>query len=198
MYALRVAPQKWVPNDWGEEQTSRIAQEVHRLRKSQKRSAQWLADRTAELGYAITRPVISDIETGRRKYVTVTELMVLARALNTTPIALLYPDPCDDEIEMLPGVRTSGPYAPQWFSGLVDVALDAHWVQSGPVCDDRAEYRRNLRPIETARQIWDLYARKAALMKEGSGTRGQERRALLGAMADVQREIDKLKADDGR
>ena len=195
MVTQKPAP-TWVARDWAEEQALRVATEVRRSRG--KRSAQWLADRTKELGYEVTRAVISDLENGRRRHVTVAELMVLARALNTTPIALLYPEPCADEIEMLPGITTSGPYAPQWFSGLVDVALDAHWIQSQPVCDDRAEYRRNLRPIETARQIWDLSVRKAALMKEGSGTRGQERRAFLGAMADVQREIDKLKADDGR
>jgi hypothetical protein len=92
----------WTPRDWGEEQALRVAKEVRRLREP--RSAQWLAERTKELGYEMTRSVISDLENGRRRYVTSAELIVLAAALNTSLIALMLPPPYDEEIEMLPGV----------------------------------------------------------------------------------------------
>ncbi|ORV63466.1 helix-turn-helix domain-containing protein [Mycobacterium fragae] len=181
------------PQDWAEEQAARVAQEVRRLRRDRGRSAQWLADRTAELGYTVTRPVIADLENGRRKYVTTAELVVLARALNTTPIALLYPDPVsDDEIKMLPtaDVSVSSGFALQWFSGLVDVPTDF-------ICDDAAEYLANLKPVETARQIWELDGQKAALMKEGLDKSGKEKREILLAIAQVQRQIDKLRGTDG-
>jgi hypothetical protein len=137
--------------------------------------------------------VIADLENGRRKYVTTAELIVLARALNTTPIALLYPDPLSDEsIKMLPisGVTASEAFALQWFSGLVD-------VPSPLVCDDSGMYLGNLKPLQTARQIWELDEQKAALMKEGLGKRGQEKRDILYAIADIQRQIDRLRGTDG-
>jgi transcriptional regulator with XRE-family HTH domain len=189
-------PTDWVAGDWAERQARRVATEVRRLRGS--RSARWLAERTKELGFEVTRNQLSDLENGRRRLVTVAELMVLARALDTTPIALLYPDPCADEIEMLPDVTTSGPYAPQWFSGMVDVALDAHWIRSDAVCDNPVAYRRNLRPIEAARQIWELSGRMAALTDELRDKSAKEQRPIFSAIADIQRQINKLKADDGR
>jgi hypothetical protein len=183
----------WPPRDWAEEQALRVAKEIRRLREP--RSAQWLADRTKEFGYEISRSVISDLENGRRRYVTVAELMILARALNTTPAALQYPDPCADKIQMLPNVRSSGPYALQWFSGLADDASDAS-VKSCVTYDDPAEYRRNLQPLEIARQIHELTLQMAALRAIGRGKRGQEKDDILHAFANLQRQIDKLKTSD--
>lgn len=74
------------PRNWAEEQAHRIALEIRRLRG--KRSAQWLADRTSELGSPVSRSVISDLEVGRRRHIAVAELVVIARALDT-PASLL-------------------------------------------------------------------------------------------------------------
>src|SRR5260370_22197613 len=98
---LRVMPQDWEPNDWGEQQASRVAREITRLRGSN--SAQWLSDRTDELGHRVSRSVIADMENGRRRYITAAELIVLAAALETAPVALLYPAPYDESVEYLPG-----------------------------------------------------------------------------------------------
>jgi transcriptional regulator with XRE-family HTH domain len=186
-----MSPQNWVPQDWAEEQARRIAQEVKRLRRRGSHSAQWLADRTSELGYPVSRSTVTDLENGRRRFVTTAELMVLARALNTTPIALLYADPLGPEVEMmLPGVKATETFALQWFSGFVD-------IPSAAVADDSAEYRRNLQRLQTARQIWDLDEQKVALMKEGLDKTGKEKRDILRAIVDVQRQIDKLIASDG-
>src|ERR1700729_3027160 len=55
-------------------------------------SAQQLADRCAELGLdTLTRQVISRMEHGRREAVSTAELAVLAAALDTAPVLLLYP-----------------------------------------------------------------------------------------------------------
>jgi hypothetical protein len=114
------------------------------------RSGQWLSDRTAALGYRVTRTTISELENKKRQYVTTAELMVLARALNTTPIALLYPRPLSgDSIKILPDVTGTKTFALQWFSGEVDKPLPQ-------ICDDRDEYRRNIEPIEAARTVSEL------------------------------------------
>jgi hypothetical protein len=107
---LRVMPQ-----DWGEDQAVRVAQEVRRLRDP--RSAQWLSDRTAELGYCVTRSVIADLENGRRRYVTTAELCALAWALKVPPIRLLYPELPDGAVEVVPGVEKPSIEAAMWFSG---------------------------------------------------------------------------------
>lgn len=61
--------------------------------------------------------MISDLENGRRRYVTTAELIVLAVALDTSPVMLVYPAPYGDElIEALPGVEASKYVAAEWFS----------------------------------------------------------------------------------
>lgn len=108
-------------SNWPEQVARTVAREVRRLRDDQGRSAQQLADRCAELGMpSITRAVLADLESGRRLWVSVAELMVLARALNSCPVSLIFPDPCAIEVDMLPGVKATGPFALQWFSGFIE------------------------------------------------------------------------------
>lgn len=55
-------------------------------------SARQLAERCADLGGAVlNRPTIANIEAGRRGYVSVEELLTLAKALDVTPLDLLIP-----------------------------------------------------------------------------------------------------------
>lgn len=163
--------------------------EIRRLRG--KLSARRLAERTKELGHEVTRAVLADLETGRRRHITVAELTVLARALNTTPVALLYPDPIDGDTQLLPGVDSGQRFAMQWFSGHVDSPSAA----DEKLCDSPAEYRRNIRPVEVARRIWELDGERAALMKDREGAPAAEKREYLRAMTDLTRQIDKLKGE---
>jgi transcriptional regulator with XRE-family HTH domain len=169
-----------------------VAAALRSLRKSQRRSAQWVANRTVELGYPISRATIADLENGRRKWLTLSELMILARALNTAPIALLYPDPLSAEsIELLPGLQASRTVALQWFSGEVD-------IPSSFVCDDPDEYRANLHPIEVARRISELESQKIALVTVFTErTDADTRKKAIPEITRVQREIDKLRGVDG-
>ena len=155
--------------------------------------------------------MIADLENGRRKYVTVAELIVLARALNTAPIALLYPDPCA-EVEMLPGYTSDGPSALQWFSGLLDTPpkVVASWQEAktdeGTVraplefadAGDPAEHDRNLNRVRIAREIWELKERYAAAAFADMGHTNEERAAWFDAVADIQRRIDALMDRYGR
>lgn len=114
--------QSWTelpPANWAERQAYQVAQEIVRLRG--KRSAQWLANRTNEIGYEVSRSVISDIENGRRRYITTAELLVIAAALDTSPVALVYPGPYDSEVEVVPGCNLREIHAAEWFSGIDDV-----------------------------------------------------------------------------
>lgn len=65
---------------------------VAKLRKRQGWTAEDLAKECAQLGMpALNRSVIANIESGRRKYVTVDELCCLAYALDVAPVHLLVP-----------------------------------------------------------------------------------------------------------
>lgn len=79
-------------------------------------SAVKLAARTTELGYPIHRVAISKLESGERA-ITVPELVILAAALNTVPLALLLPSTADETIEILPGNEMTGAAAIGWFTG---------------------------------------------------------------------------------
>lgn len=170
-----------VEGDWASALTKRIGAEVKRLRG--KRSAQWLAARTAAIGMGISRPTISELETGKRKTITVQELLVLAHALNTSPAALVYPGPYTDHLtEVVPGTEALELWAVQWFSGL-SAGVTEH--------TDRDEYQRNAQRLRTARKILELGERKSAL-EQGYGRR--DNRDLI---ADLQREINELQGTDG-
>lgn len=180
------------PQDWADQQATRVAAAVRKLRKMRGRSAQWVADRTAALGYPISRATIADLENGRRKWVTLSELMILARALNTAPIALLYPDPLDDDsIEILPGLQGSKTVGLQWFSGESDPPAPG-------ICDDADEYRGNLKRVADARRVSDLVSQKVMLMKVFiERTDKDTREGAIPEITRIQHEIDRLRGTDG-
>lgn len=107
-----------VDTSWELEHAHRIGKEVQRLRKLANLTAQQLGDRTDELGLKMTRQAISDLENGRRRYVTTAELIILSAALNTSPVTLLFPGPYDRQTNLLPKQEVIEFDAAQWFSGL--------------------------------------------------------------------------------
>jgi transcriptional regulator with XRE-family HTH domain len=170
--------------DWAADQAERVGRELRRLRG--RRSGQWLSDRTAEQGYRVPRTTISELENGKRKYVSTAELAILARALDTAPAALLYPPPYQDEIEVLPGQSSTSWSAAEWFSGMSD---GAHRVA---LVDDVEAYARNLAPLRAAARISELTTRKQRLMDAIVGADEAVQAAMLDAINGVQDDIDRL------
>ena len=81
-------------------------------------SAQDLADRCAEIGHPIPRNVIANMESGRRANLPLVDVLVLAEALRTYPICLLYPVGYVDEVQRLPLQNTEPTWdAMHWFTG---------------------------------------------------------------------------------
>ncbi|MCH9668944.1 MAG: helix-turn-helix domain-containing protein [Actinomycetia bacterium] len=77
---------------WELDLAARLGQAVQTRRNALGLTAQQLAQRTADLGYPITRVAISKIEGNKRAgKVDVAELIVLAKALEMPPVLLLYP-----------------------------------------------------------------------------------------------------------
>lgn len=184
------------PRNWEEEQAHRVGTEIRRLRN--KRSAQDISDRTVELGCAVTRAVISDIEVGRRRYVTIAELIVLARALDTAPLALLYPAPYRDAIQILP-IAEGGKsqelekiLAVQWFSGESGLYLN----YLGLTLVDQMNYDSQLRALDRARKAFALDTRKRELSAKLAVRRNAKREGLdevsSEELVDLAAEISEL------
>lgn len=165
---------------WERRHAAKLGKAVQKLRGE--RSAVWLEQRTAELGLKMTRQTVADLESGRRRFVTTGELLVLAAALNTTPIALMYPNSNnepDNVVEVLPGVESTGFEAAQWFSGhrggfieeLNEVESDAEeaetvrrrsaWVKASAELD--------MALLRGWRQLDELDQRRARIVARGAG-----------------------------
>ena len=77
-----------------------IARRLRELRTRRGWSAERLAEECAREGAdGLNRSVIANIESGRRKYVTVDEALLLAWVLDVAPIHLLVPTEPDPEFE---------------------------------------------------------------------------------------------------
>jgi transcriptional regulator with XRE-family HTH domain len=114
---------------WSSRLTRSIAAQIRQRRKARKWSAQRLSDECAELGLEFPRTTLADLENGRRRSISVAELLVAARALEITPACLL---PGEDPAAWLCAV----PEAP-------DPAPD-------PAAEAITALRRDMSPVLTA------------------------------------------------
>lgn len=118
---------------WDADIAQRVGRAVKSLREAEtpRMSAAKLAERTGQYGFALTKAQISDLELGRKKTVTVAELITLAAALGRPPIELLYPDLPEAPVDVWPEFTTTSFAALQWFSGeitgrdIADIPLTA-------------------------------------------------------------------------
>jgi hypothetical protein len=82
------------------------------------KSAKWLSDETAALGYRVSPTVIAKLDSGHRGSVlSVAELLVLAAALDVPPALLLFPGYPYGVVEFLPGRACDAKLTADWFSG---------------------------------------------------------------------------------
>ena len=108
--------------DWPAQLSHQIAAAISATRTARGMSILRLANRTEELGCPVNRIAITRMEAGDRM-VTVSELIALAAALGTTPIALLFPD-AGAAVEILPRIEVAGSDAAGWFTGTETSLLD--------------------------------------------------------------------------
>lgn len=101
---------------WAKELVARVGRSVKSARAG--KSAAWLSDRTAELGYRISPTVIAKLDSGHRgEVLSVAEWLILSAALDVTPMSLLFPDIPDGPVDMLPGVEQTSFTAAVWVAG---------------------------------------------------------------------------------
>lgn len=80
-------------------------------------SAQALSDRCGELGLLLPRPVLSNLENGRRDSISLGEILILAAALDVPPLQLVVPVGYCEDIEILPDLRVPVWDAAKWIDG---------------------------------------------------------------------------------
>lgn len=185
-----------------------IAREVRRHRDRRKMSQQQLADRTAELGMPIPRPVLANFERGRRDSVSVAEVLVLAAVLGVSPMELISPAGYDEEIEILPGRKMDPLQASRWIDGelMLDVTgpttdlrpppfgegsgiglLEEHAALLDQVSAHEAEVVRSERDLDAARTGVTML--EAAAADAAGHDNDPETSAALTAQAAKQREV---------
>lgn len=106
---------------WASPRTA-VASAVAELRKRMDWTAEDLARECAQLGMpSLNRSVIANIESGRRKYISVDEMCCLAYALDVAPVHLLVPtgvnEPAPDYYACTPEVLMPAKDARQWIRG---------------------------------------------------------------------------------
>lgn len=146
-------------------------------------SAQQLADECARLGHrGLQRTVISNIENGRRRDITVPDVLVLAAALEVAPVVLFFPAGYVAEVEYLPG-KTAGPLeSADWFTG------------SGAAEDSALALSRRHRELERRirgvyRRIWEQGIAEQQYGAEPEDAEAEAGRELAGELTDQLHEL---------
>lgn len=103
--------------EWQAGHVAVVAEEVRAARHRRRLSTQKLADACAQLGVPIDRSVLANLEHGRRSFVTVAELSVLALVLHVPPVALIFPLGRSETVEIVPGLTVPAVEALRWFVG---------------------------------------------------------------------------------
>ncbi len=184
---------------WSQEAHARIAAAIKAARG--KRSAQWLADRTAELGHPITRAQIANYESGRKQSLDIIELIVIAAALNTSPVLLVYPGPYYEAVELLPGANRAQFTAVQWFSAEEDHGI---WRKIHPSAgfneaadEERAaalSWLENTRHLRLWRELEDAENIRGALVERDDPDRDRQQIAFYDSQ--IKRLRDELGIGD--
>lgn len=167
--------------EFAESIAKRIGRSVEGFRTagSKRMTVQALADQCAELGVPMDRSVIAKLEKGLRQTITVGEVLVLAKALQVSPLQLVFPIGQADEVEALPGVMAATWDAARWFMGEVPPPgdIDDELVRSG--------WREGVEPV----QLYREHDRLINAWRAG-------RQTIAYARPRVDRAVDEFRSED--
>lgn len=195
---LRVA-QDTEGQEWAPDLVRRVGIAIKKARGT--RSANWLSDRTAALGYRISPSVIAKLDSGHRGSVlSVAELFVLAAALEVPPALLLFPSYPDGAVKLLPELEVWAWGAVDWLSGSSPLPELLDHGKSGDLPQPNngtalvgAYARRRAVEDEIRRNEYLLYASSPGKTPEQVQRSQQRLRELQTDLASIDREIGQVK-----
>jgi hypothetical protein len=179
---------------WAEGLVRRVGLAVKKARGN--KSAKWLSDQTAALGYRVSPTVIAKLDSGHRGSVlSVAELLVLAAALDIPPGLLLFAGYPTSDVEFLPGRETSATAALDWFSGEGRLPLqrDREGKQRTAPPNAGIELVRLMRELHDNREmLFYLQARSKMGSAPDSDLLKQQMDRLNDGMDDLHDQINEL------
>lgn len=178
---------------WQLELAGRVGRAVQDRRKWLGWTALDLSQRTDALGYPVSRAAVAKIESNSRAgKLDLGELLVLAAALNTSPVALVYPGPdYGQRIEALPDMWASEIDAAEWFSAMAvlpPLATHKHGL-------DRIDWRESVQSLTDWRTLLSVHRARAEVVSRGEFDRDREQIAFYDEMIRRLRERLRI-ADD--
>lgn len=198
-------------DDWAGETAARIGRAIREQRQRARLTAAELSEKTAALGYQVNRVAISKLENGNRNgKFEITELIVLAEALNVPPILLLYPDIPDGAVEYRPGLEVDSWLAANIFTGehtqhgdtrtnalpLIlmrqhDALLGEHKRASKARAEAEANAQKAGRPGDHAGDTKEFFDAREALTELAHAENEQQRIEIqIARLRDAMRQID--------
>jgi hypothetical protein len=180
VHNIRVAKNE--DDKWATDLVRRVGRAIKAARGG--KSAAWLSDRTAELGFRVSPTVIAKLDSGHRGSVlSVAELLVLAAALDIPPGMLLFPGYPSGKVDFLPGQTEASQLALEWFSG--QRRMPARPPNTGTELVQAVREHAELRKALLA----DLHLKEA--LKDASD---MDRLLLERSIRDVQQRLADLEA----
>lgn len=173
---------------WTGRFTHQVGLTIRTWRKRRRLTLDHLSRRTTALGCHVPLTVLTNLELGRRESVGAAELVVIAAALNVSPIQLLAPIGEVDEQEILPGMQVSPWTVRDWFIGRDHPTYEGF---------DDAQWRNAATPIvawETHATIVGDYQATAARLTQTFDTGGlaetdEQRRVIATSQASYRRNL---------
>lgn len=189
---------------WPERFTAGVAAQIGHYRESRGLSFQQLADKCSKLGYPTLRTTLANLENGRRKSITMHEVLVISAALNVPPVLLLFPGLAQSAVEVLPGMDSPAFGAAQWFSGeqALVTLQDIPDVGRVPVLANLNGYDdwiRQAEPLELARrhakiiQEWEDKRDLYSVLGKSDAETDQILAAFSRAVEDLRANLDNVR-----
>lgn len=170
--------------EWERGALQALGRGIRKARDLRKLSQEALAHRAG-----LSKGAIMNLEStsGRvRQLPSIGTLIRIAAALEVPPVALLYPDLPDGEVEILPDVFGASFHAVQWFSGEGELPMREFPAGSGT---ERVQLSRKL---EQLREGLATTRRDAVLKRFGKGISDEDKAEAQRVFAHIQAEHDEL------
>jgi|GEM_PF-1270175 len=125
------------PRGWEGRITHAVGSAIRYWRERRQMTTRELEEATSQLGQTISRAVITNLENQRRDAVSLAEVLVLAAALDVSPILLIAPVGREPKVEILPGVEVTPWESRGWVHGALAAKYanfsNERWTESNRV-----------------------------------------------------------------